>query len=280
MRSSSDSRPAAPFPVWALHSGGGLGKLRAGRRRQLVHAWQSRKGRWATCRQCGGRKKAGPLWHRRPACAETGPLGPCLGCHQSRRSGRSRSSERRSSATSSMKVCAIVFAARAVHEPAAPHLSARRSPAQDAQEVEPADASAIVRMGERLPRELPRQAPRRTPQRRDLLRSGRGEDRHRALAPPLQHQAPARIASVSATGSRGRLVAGCAIRSRFAGHARRSARTCHAPGLKPENRMGAGHGREAAKCRIFRAHHLLHTQVLIQVIAASPLSPHVFGETP
>ena len=80
----------------------------------------------------------------------------------------------------------------------------------------------------------------RADQRRDLLRSGRGEDRHRALAPPLQHEAPARIASVSATGSRGRLVAGCAIRSRFAGHARRGARTCHAPGPKPDHRLQAG----------------------------------------
>jgi hypothetical protein len=96
-------------------------------------------------------------------------------------------------------------------------------------------------LGEWLLRELQREAPRRTAQRRDLLQPGRGEDRHRELAPVLQHQAPALIAGLSAPGSGGHLVAGFATRSRFAGHASRSAKTGHAPRLKPDHPMGAGH---------------------------------------
>jgi hypothetical protein len=46
----------------------------------------------------------------------------------------------------------------------------------------------------------------------------------------------------SSLGSGGHLVVGFAIRSRFAGHASRSAQTCHAPRLKPDHPMGAGRG--------------------------------------
>lgn len=70
------------------------------------------------------------------------------------------------------------------------------------------------------------------PQRRKLLQPGRCEDHHRELAPALQPQAPAFIAGVSAPGS--------AIRSRFAGHASRSAQTRHALRPKPDHPMGAG----------------------------------------
>ena len=97
-------------------------------------------------------------------------------------------------------------------------------------------------LGERLLRELQREAPRRAAQRRDLLQSGRGPDPDRELAPPLQYQAPAFIAGVSATGTGGHLVAGFATRSRFAGHASRSAQTRHALRLKPDHPMGAGQG--------------------------------------
>ncbi len=47
-----------------------------------------------------------------------------------------------------------------------------------------------------------------------------------------------RSGSMSAASSRGRPVAGSAIRSRFAGHAGRSARTRHALRLKPDHSMG------------------------------------------
>ncbi|PTN03090.1 transposase [Rhodovulum imhoffii] len=57
-----------------------------------------------------------------------------------------------------------------------------------------------------------REAAGRTPQRRDLLQPRRGEDRHRELAPSLQHEAPALVAGGPPTGSRGRAGAGSAIR--------------------------------------------------------------------
>ena len=96
-------------------------------------------------------------------------------------------------------------------------------------------------LGERLLRELQLQTPRRAAQRGDLLQPRRGQDHHRELAPPLQHQAPTFIAGLSPPGSGGGAVAGFAIRSRFAGHPGRSAKTRHALRLKPDHPIGAGH---------------------------------------
>lgn len=72
-----------------------------------------------------------------------------------------------------------------------------------------------------------------------LLR--RGKDRHRELAPPLQHQAPAFSPGLSASGPRGCAVAGFATRTRFAGHPHRSAKARHALRLQTDHLIGAGH---------------------------------------
>ncbi len=99
--------------------------------------------------------------------------------------------------------------------------------------------------GDRFPeagllRELQFQAPRRAVERRDLLQPGRGPDRDRVLAPTLQHKAPALIARLPSSGTTGGAVAGFATRTRYAGHPKRGAKTCHALRLKPDHSMGAG----------------------------------------
>jgi transposase len=51
-------------------------------------------------------------------------------------------------------------------------------------------------LGKRLLRELQLETQGRAAQRRDLLQPRRGQDHHRELAPPLQHQAPTFIAGL------------------------------------------------------------------------------------
>lgn len=80
----------------------------------------------------------------------------------------------------------------------------------------------------------------RVARRRNLLQPCRGEDHHRVLAPPLQHEAPTLIAGLSAASSRGRAMAGFAIRRCYAGHACRSTQTRHALRFKPDHPIGAG----------------------------------------
>ncbi len=66
----------------------------------------------------------------------------------------------------------------------------------------------------------------------ELLQPGRGEDRHRDLAPPQKHQTPSHIAGIRATSFRAPPVAGFAPRNRFAGHPDRGAKTHHSLRLR------------------------------------------------
>ncbi len=93
---------------------------------------------------------------------------------------------------------------------------------------------------ERLLRELQLQAPRRTAERRNLLQPRRSRDRHRVLAPPLQNQTPALMTRVPPASYRGHPVAGFAVRTRFASHASRSAKTRYTLSLKLDHLIGAG----------------------------------------
>ena len=64
-------------------------------------------------------------------------------------------------------------------------------------------------------------------QRRDLLFAGRGEDRDRKLAPPLQHGTSALVIGLPSSSTTGPVMAGFATRTAFAGHASLGAKTRH-----------------------------------------------------
>jgi putative transposase len=96
-------------------------------------------------------------------------------------------------------------------------------------------STALLSMGERLPRELQRPAARRTARGGDFLLPPGGPDRHRRMAAALQHPPPPFSARLQGTSSRGGPVAGPA------GHPDRGPKAGHALTSQPDHPMGAGH---------------------------------------
>jgi hypothetical protein len=98
-------------------------------------------------------------------------------------------------------------------------------------------STALLSMGERLPRELQCPAPRRATRWRDLLQLARSPGRDRELETALQPGAPACLARLPGTGTGG---GPCATPASLTNHPGRGPTASHALTFTPDHPVGAG----------------------------------------